>query len=161
MDKLKYLEKLLEQGQVQIALDPRNPFVNVPATFKTQPLLRLNLSYKFSDSNLDITAWGITAKLTFPQGKHICRIPWKAICAIMPEGSAGRAWSEDMPPEYRDYPKLRNPESLKPQETPRPCDVCKSVPCKCGDLITAPAAKSKPQWRVIPGGKETNSGKKE
>jgi len=102
-DKKEALQRMLDQGMVQLVLDPRGAEVQVPEAFCRIPLLRLNISQRFPDADLRVDWWGVRQTLTFPQGRFCCRIPWSAIFAMAntrhPETIA--FWPDSVPAELQ------------------------------------------------------------
>ena len=102
-DKIGLLKKLLQQGTTQIVLDPRCRDVRVPPSFSDSPMLRLNLSFRFPNADLQVDWRGVCQTLTFPEGTFACRIPWAAIFAM---GDPRRSdlmtlWEDSVPLELR------------------------------------------------------------
>ena len=82
LSKRDRLDALLEQGMVQILLDSRIEGVFVPPALDGDLQLRLNLSRRFG-LPIELDTAGITATLTFSKVPYECRIPWKAVYAII------------------------------------------------------------------------------
>jgi len=76
------MEKLLDAGIVMVHLIPGLLGVKVPAAFKSQPILRLNFSYRFGISDFMVDERGVRASLSFGGVNHFCDIPWGAVLAI-------------------------------------------------------------------------------
>jgi stringent starvation protein B len=92
---------LLERSTVFVHLDPRREAVSVPAWFKRQPQLVLQVGYNMPvpirDLNLD--GDGVQATLSFNRAPHCCYVPWSAIYALVGEDGRGMVWPDDVPPE--------------------------------------------------------------
>ena len=92
---------LLESSTVLIHLDPRIEDVRVPAWFKKQPQLvlevGLNMPVPIPDLSVDDDA--VSCTLSFSRSPFFCFIPWSAVYALV--GSDGRSmvWPDDVPPE--------------------------------------------------------------
>jgi len=101
--KRRQLLEMLDRGLVMLHLDPRAPDVVVPARFKSDPVLRLNIAYQFRLPALDIGAEGVYAVLSFDKQNFGCTLPWSAIFAVTrPDaGHDGIIWPESVPPELR------------------------------------------------------------
>ena len=101
--KRRQLLEMLDRGLVMLHLDPRAPEVIVPARFKSDPVLRLNLAYQFRLPALDIGAEGVYAVLSFDKQNFGCTLPWSSIFAVTrPDaGHDGVIWPESVPPELR------------------------------------------------------------
>ena len=92
---------LLERASVYIHLDPRHEGVRVPAWFKKQPQLvlqvGLNMAVPIRDLAVDDDA--VSGTLSFSRSPFFCYIPWKTVFALVGEDSRGMVWPEDIPPE--------------------------------------------------------------
>ena len=65
-----------------VTLDARLPGVDVPARFRDDGRLRLNLSHRFGLA-MELNDWGIHATLTFGGVPHSCKLPWNSIYQVM------------------------------------------------------------------------------
>lgn len=92
---------LLEQASVFVHLDPRSEGVNVPAWFKKQPqlVLQIGLNMAVPIRDLDVSDDGISCTLSFNRSPHFCRLPWRAVFALVGEAGRGMVWPEDVPAE--------------------------------------------------------------
>jgi len=92
---------LLEQSTVFVHLDPRAQDVVVPAWFKKQPQLvlqiGLNMPVPIPDLQLDDDC--VSCTLSFNRSPFFCRIPWKAVYALIGEDRRGMVWPNDVPRE--------------------------------------------------------------
>ena len=92
---------LLQQSTVFIHLDPRAEDVIVPPWFKKQPRLvlqvGLNMPVPIPDLHLDDE--GVSCTLSFNRSPCFCRIPWKAVFALISEDRRGMVWPDDVPRE--------------------------------------------------------------
>ena len=113
-EKKQYLESALDRGVVMVHLDARRPGVVVPAEFRTESHLRLNLSYRFEPSDLSVGEWGLRSTLSFSGSRFTVAIPWSAVYAINSQASR-EFWMfpEDMPPEL-----TRNSSGARSGRTP-------------------------------------------
>lgn len=100
-EKKDQLERLIAMGTVMIFVDTRKMGVDVPANHKGSPQLALNLSYNFPIPDFKILIDRVEATLTFPEGKHLCILPYLAIYG-MTSRFAGETvvFPEDIPPEF-------------------------------------------------------------
>jgi stringent starvation protein B len=90
----------LEDGQTKIHLDARQPGVEVPADYAQDYSLTLNLSWRFSKSEMKVDDSGVCATLHFAGKAFRCVIPWPAIWGMLPAGTdALHVWTLDLPPE--------------------------------------------------------------
>jgi stringent starvation protein B len=92
---------LLQQSTVFIHLDPRVDDVVVPAWFKMQPQLvlqvGLNMPVPIPDLHLDDDC--VSCTLSFNRSPFYCRIPWSAVFALIGEDRRGMVWPNDVPSE--------------------------------------------------------------
>src|SRR4051812_17872458 len=92
---------LLEQASMYIHLDPRADSVQVPAWFKKQPQLvlqvGLNMAVPIPDLHVDET--GLSCTLSFNRAPFFCMIPWPAVFALVGENGQAMVWAEDVPAE--------------------------------------------------------------
>lgn len=98
--KPEALRAFLDKGLTMIHLDARCDGVVVPRQFVGQRDLRLNLSYRFSGSAMDIDEQRVEATLTFGGMPFRCRIPLVAIYALTSQVTgAGLVFPESLPAE--------------------------------------------------------------
>ena len=91
--------KLLEEGDTMLCLDARCQGVLVPPQHTHDPALRLILNMNFPQP-IEITAAGISARLSFGGRRFACFIPMAALwAAFNPQTMQGMMWPESMPPE--------------------------------------------------------------
>lgn len=92
---------LLQGPSVFIHLDPRKPGVVVPAWFKSQPqlVLQVGLNMPVPIPDLDVSDEGISCTLSFNRSPHWCKLPWSAIYALVGEDGRAMLWPDDIPPE--------------------------------------------------------------
>ena len=100
--KQECVTQLLDQGKVFIQLDPRVEGVDVPPQFAQQPVLGLNLSWRFGLETFEVTALGVRAGLSFQGERDLCVIPWAAVFAVAREGTDEvYIFPDSLPPERR------------------------------------------------------------
>ncbi len=111
---------LLQGPSLFIHLDPRKPQVVVPAWFKKQPQLilqvGLNLANPIPDLNVDDE--GISGTLSFSRSPFWCRVPWTSVYALVGEDGRGMLWPNDVPSEVAAQLHVRG-ASPPPQQQPR------------------------------------------
>lgn len=92
---------LLEQSTIFVHLDPRSEDVRVPPWFKNQPqlVLQVGLNMAVPIPDLDVNDDGISCTLSFSRTPHYCRVPWRAIFALVGENGRGMVWPDDVPRE--------------------------------------------------------------
>lgn len=92
---------LLEGTDVFVHLDPRTEGVRVPAWFKRQPqlVLQVGLNMPVPIPDLEVDDEAVSCTLSFNRSPFFCFVPWAAIYALV--GADGRAmvWPDDVPPE--------------------------------------------------------------
>jgi stringent starvation protein B len=118
---------LLEQSTVYVHLDPRNEAVRVPAWFKKQPqlVLQIGLNMPVPIQDLEVGEEAVSCTLSFSRTPHFCWIPWTSVFALVGENGRGMVWPEDVPKEVAAQaaqqqkkeaaPKLR---AVAPDEKP-------------------------------------------
>jgi hypothetical protein len=92
---------LLERSSVYVHLDPRPASVLVPAKFKTQPKLilqvGLNMALPILDLRLDDEGIGCT--LSFDRKPFFCVVPWASVYAMVGDDGRAMVWPDDVPAE--------------------------------------------------------------
>ncbi|MCB9579530.1 MAG: hypothetical protein H6717_21040 [Polyangiaceae bacterium] len=92
---------LLESTDVFIHLDPRRDGVKVPAWFKHQPqlVLQVGLNMPVPIPDLEVDEASVSCTLSFNRSPFFCFMPWNAVYALV--GADGRAmvWPDDVPAE--------------------------------------------------------------
>jgi stringent starvation protein B len=120
---------LLEQATVLVHLDPRADEVNVPAWFKRQPqlVLQIGLNMPKPIPDLSVDDAGISCTLSFSNTPHYCHLPWTSVYALIGASGRGMVWPDDVPKEVagqyvvttpKDEPKPR--AALRAVEEPSP-----------------------------------------
>jgi stringent starvation protein B len=101
-DKRETLLRFLSEGMVLVHLDARLPGVRVPRAHRNEPLLRLNLSYRFASRDLVVDDDGVRCTLSFSGLPYLCELPFPAIFAITSHVSGeSMVWPESLPTEAR------------------------------------------------------------
>lgn len=96
-----------------VTLDARLPGVDVPARFRDDGRLRLNLSHRFGHA-MELNDWGVRATLTFGGVPHACRLPWNSIYQVMSHATSEQfVFPGDVPDDL--FPE----EGVAPEDTPR------------------------------------------
>jgi stringent starvation protein B len=104
---------LLERSSVYIHLDPRQASVTVPAWFKKQPQLVLqvgmNMPVPIPDLRLDDD--GMSCTLSFNRAPFFCLVPWSSVFAIVGDDGRGMVWPDDVPAEVARHAQGRTPDA--------------------------------------------------
>ena len=115
---------LLEQATVLVHLDPRGEQVQVPAWFKRQPQLvlqiGLNMPKPIPDLNVDDD--GISCTLSFSNSPHYCHLPWASVYALIGASGRGMVWPDDVPKEVAGQYVVTTPK-----EEPKPRTALRAV----------------------------------
>jgi stringent starvation protein B len=84
-----------------VHLDPRGELVRVPAGFKKQPqlVLQVGLNMPVPIPDLEVNDDGIACTLSFSRTPHYCWIPWTSVFALVGQNNRGMVWPEDVPKE--------------------------------------------------------------
>jgi stringent starvation protein B len=112
---------LLERTSVFVHLDPRVEAVVVPAGFKKQAQLvlqvGLNMPVPIRDLHLDDE--GMTCTLSFNRTPFFCVVPWTSVYAVVGcDDGRGMIWPDDVPPEIAQA-QARAAESSDRREPPK------------------------------------------
>jgi stringent starvation protein B len=98
--KRETLLGFLARGVAMIHLDARRPGVIVPPQYTGDAHLRLNVSYRYSIPDLDISEERVQATLSFGGRPFHCVLPWASVFGITSHGTGdGQVWPEDLPVE--------------------------------------------------------------
>lgn len=110
---------LLEQASMYIHLDPRADSVQVPAWFKKQPqlVLQVGLNMAVPIPDLHVDEQGLSCTLSFNRSPFFCMIPWRAIFALVGEKGQAMVWAEDVPAEVAAQAQAQKapPEATRPR----------------------------------------------
>ena len=138
---------LLQGPSVFVHLDPRKKGVVVPANFRKQPqlVLQIGLNMAVSIPDLRVDDEGVSCTLSFSRSPFWCALPWSAIYALVSEDGPGMVWPDDVPPEVaaqmqaavtkqtpkRPRPKLAavgpRPDSEEAPSEPQPAPVAEEA----------------------------------
>jgi len=134
---------LLEQASMYIHLDPRAESVQVPAWFKKQPqlVLQVGLNMAVPIPDLHVDEQGLSCTLSFNRSPFFCMIPWRAVFALVGEKGQAMVWAEDVPAEV-----AAQAQAQKQPERPR--GHLRSVPE--GESAAAPAQAPAPEKAAEP-----------
>lgn len=159
---------LLSEGWVALHLDARRPGVVVPAPFSSQAqlVLQYGRSMPIPIPDLEVTAAGVSATLSFSRVPHRTYVPWSAVFAVTCTNGCGALYREDVPLELcffhqgddGDLPPLMAKVNEGAQTLPVDEPWLHSVPLLAeeeteiesdGMLMRAPARRRRPQLRVV------------
>jgi stringent starvation protein B len=92
---------LLGKGWVSLHLDARRPGVVVPAPFASQAhlVLQYGCSMPVPIPDLEATAAGVSATLSFSRVSHRTYVPWSAVYVVACTNGCGVFYREDVPRE--------------------------------------------------------------
>ena len=145
---------LLEQATVLVHLDPRGDGVSVPAWFKRQPqlVLQIGLNMPKPIPDLSVDDAGISCTLSFSNTPHYCHLPWASVYALIGASGRGMVWPDDVPKEVAGQYVVTTPK-----EEPKPRAALRAVePEPSSDEQAAKAdAKKKKRARKAKEAKET------
>lgn len=106
MDQPKKKDLLLEmlsESMVMLHLDATHPEVEVPSYLKEDTQLRLNISYRFANVNLEVDDQYVYAALSFQQSPFRCKIPLESIWGATQHSTQDfRLFPDNIPPELRE-----------------------------------------------------------
>jgi stringent starvation protein B len=109
---------LLERSSILVHLDPRLDPVAVPAWFKKQPQLvlqvGLNMPVPIPDLRLDDD--GMSCTLSFNRAPFFCVVPWSSVFAMVGEDGRGMVWPDDVPADVARQAQVRPVESAPRKE---------------------------------------------
>ena len=108
---------LLEQASMYIHLDPRADTVKVPAWFKKQPqlVLQVGLNMAVPIPDLHVDEQGLSCTLSFNRSPFYCMIPWPAVFALVGENGQAMVWAEDVPAEVAAQAQAQKAPPEKPR----------------------------------------------
>jgi stringent starvation protein B len=136
---------LLEQASMYIHLDPRADSVQVPAWFKKQPQLvlqvGLNMAVPIPDLHVDET--GLSCTLSFNRAPFFCMIPWPAVFALVGENGQAMVWAEDVPAEVSAQAQAQKAPPPKPRAHLRSVGEGESAPPPAAEPAAPATARDK------------------
>jgi stringent starvation protein B len=151
--KKETLLAFLARGVAMVHLDARRPGVIVPSQYATDAHLRLNLSYRYSIPDLEVSEERVQATLSFGGRPFHCVLPWESVFGITSQGTGdGQVWPEDLPVEvvHTIAPERRGAkEKPPPQQRPALSAVqgLKGEPSREEPASGEPAAR--PHLRLV------------
>jgi len=126
---------------VYVHLDPRPREVRVPASFKKQAqlVLQVGLNMAVPIPDLDVGTEALTCTLSFNRKPEYCWIPWSAIYGLVGDDGRGMIWPDSVPPEVAAAAEGR-PSSAK-VENKRPRLRVAGEATESSDVEGAPQAE--------------------
>jgi stringent starvation protein B len=126
---------LLERSRVHVHLDPRKDGVIVPAHFRKQAqlVLEIGLNMPVPIPDLRVDDGAMTCTLSFSRQPFYCVVPWPAVFAMVGDDGRGMVWPDDVPAEIQAQAS-RPPEP----EAPRP----RVVSSKRAHMEAVPTART-------------------
>ena len=130
---------LLEQATVLVHLDPRGEAVSVPAWFKRQPqlVLQIGLNMPKPIPDLSVDDAGISCTLSFSNTPHYCHLPWASVYALIGASGRGMVWPDDVPKEVAGQYVVTTPKgepkpraALRAVEEPSPVEQAAKADAK-------------------------------
>jgi len=111
--KKEVAKALLERGSVHVHLDPRAGGVVVPAWFKRQAQLVLQVGWNMAVPipDLRVDDDGMSCTLSFNRSPFFCIVPWTSVYAMVGDDGRGMVWPEDVPPEVALQARGRDAET--------------------------------------------------
>src|SRR3984885_15676196 len=102
---------LLERSKVLVHLDPRKEGFIVPAGFRKQPqlVLEIGLNMPVPIPDLRLDEEGMSCTLSFSRQPFYCIVPWSSVFAMVGDDGRGMVWPDDVPPEISSQPKQNEP----------------------------------------------------
>src|SRR6516164_8352595 len=140
---------LLERSSVYVHLDPRQDAVVVPAWFKKQPQLVLqvgmNMPVPIPDLRFDDD--GMSCTLSFNRSPFFCVVPWASVFAMVGEDGRGMVWPDDVPAEVARQAQVRAVDGSVRKDTPSKPGTDKETKA---DLPKAKRSRKRPPLAAVP-----------
>ena len=136
---------LLETASMYIHLDPRADTVKVPAWFKKQPqlVLQVGLNMAVPIPDLHVDEQGLSCTLSFNRSPFYCMIPWPAVFALVGENGQAMVWAEDVPAEVAAQAQAQKAPPEKPRTHLRAVGDGESAPPALAAAEAAQATEKK------------------
>jgi hypothetical protein len=157
---------LLERSSVYVHLDPRHVTAVVPAWFKKQPqlVLQVGMNMPVPIPDLHVDDDGLSCTLSFNRSPFFCVVPWASVFAMVGDDGRGMVWPEDVPAEIARQAQVhgidggaqkeaaKTPEAARAPTSTKPKKPRKRPPlASVTDRGAAPPAKtSKPSRTARP-----------
>ena len=149
---------LLERSSVYVHLDPRQDAVEVPAMFKKQPQLVLqvgmNMPVPIPDLRFDDD--GMSCTLSFNRSPFFCVVPWASVFAMVGEDGRGMVWPDDVPAEVAKQAQGRGSEAAPRKDLPKPgAPPVREVRDAKVDIVKPKRPRKRPSLSAVPDGEDT------
>jgi stringent starvation protein B len=133
--------ELLKQATVYVHLDPRGEKVQVPAWFKKQPqlVLQIGLNMPIPIPDLQVDDDGLSCSLSFNRSPYFCVIPWASVFALVGENGRGMVWPDDVPSEVQAAAE-KQAKQAKLASVPSPAPAAAAAPKKKRKSRAKPAS---------------------
>jgi stringent starvation protein B len=104
---------------VHLHLDPRSPGVVVPAGFKKQPqlVLQIGLNMPVPIPDLRLDEEGMSCTLSFNRAPFFCVVPWGSVYAMVGDDGRGMVWPDDVPEEVEQQARGREGNAAPPKKS--------------------------------------------
>lgn len=112
-DQKATIEKLLDDEQVLVHLNPSSDGVTLPDYLMDNRTVTLRLS-RFFKGSLSTTESGIEAELLFGPDYFLCNIPWDCVWGASSVRGEEFVWAEAAPPEILHMVLTQDSDELAP-----------------------------------------------
>jgi stringent starvation protein B len=134
-----------------VHLDPRQASVAVPAGFKKQPqlVLQVGLNMPVPIKDLQLDDEGMSCTLSFSRTPFFCVVPWSSVFAIIGcDDGRGMVWPDDVPAEVTRQAEGREQVPAARKDLPKAVAVAETS----ANPPRAKRARKRPQLRAAPDG---------
>ncbi len=133
---------ILTRTPLRIHLDPRRDGVVVPARFRNDARLILEVGEKMRIQipDLVVDALGVKATLRFSGEPFHCTVPWSAVFGLVDSLGRGKVWKEDTPADATGAVEdatsaVEDATDAPPHE--KACSFCETTRENAKSLVTA------------------------
>jgi stringent starvation protein B len=148
---------LLERSSVYVHLDPRQDAVVVPAWFKKQPqlVLQVGMNMPVPIPDLRFDDEGMSCTLSFNRAPFFCVVPWASVFAMVGEDGRGMVWPDDVPAEVAKQAQGRGPEAArKEMAKPGAAPVREPREAKVEATVKTKRTRKRPPLSAVPDAQE-------
>jgi stringent starvation protein B len=146
---------LLERSSVYVHLDPRQETVVVPAWFKKQPqlVLQVGMNMPVAIPDLRFDDDGMSCTLSFNRAPFFCVVPWSSVFAMIGDDGRGMVWPDDVPAEVTRQAQERSPDVAPRKDAPKPAAAPQREPRESKpDAPKAKRVRKRPALSAVPDG---------